>query len=75
MATLHRSGAWKIAVYGREHGVPHFHLEGPDFRCSVTIASREPIVGSAPRAALAAARAWAKAHEAELLAKWAELNG
>jgi hypothetical protein len=24
MVTMHRAGNWKIAVYGRDHGVPHF---------------------------------------------------
>jgi hypothetical protein len=71
---MHRHGSWKIAVYGREHGVPHFHVEGPDFRCSVAIASRELIIGSAPAAVLADAAAWAEVHEAELAAKWRELN-
>lgn len=48
MVTLYRTGRWKIAVYGREHGVPHFHIEGPTFRCSVSIADLEVIVGTVP---------------------------
>lgn len=67
-------GNWKIAVYGAEHGVPHFHVEGPGFRCSVSIATGEVIIGDAPSRVLAQARAWAAAHAADLAAKWRELN-
>lgn len=74
MVALHRQGAWKIAVYGAEHGMPHFHIEGPGFRASVAIATRQVIVGQVPAHVLAAARAWAAANESRLLAKWRELN-
>ena len=74
MVTLHREARWKIAVYGRDHGVPHFHVEGPGWRCSVAIATLEMIVGQAPKAELAAARAWAEPRKAELLATWRRLN-
>jgi hypothetical protein len=75
MVTMHRRRNWKIALYGRDHGIPHFHVEGPGFRCSVSIATRELIIGDAPAAVLAQAKAWAEAHEGELSAKWQELNG
>lgn len=75
MVTMYRQAGWRIAVYGREHGAPHFHVEGPGFRCSVAIATRRLLVGSAPAAVLAAATLWAEAHEDELAAKWQELNG
>jgi hypothetical protein len=74
MVTMYRQANWKIAIYGGEHGIPHFHVEGPDFRCSVAIATGELIVGDAPARVLAAARIWADAHERELAAKWQELN-
>jgi hypothetical protein len=74
MVTMHRAAGWKIAVYGREHGVPHFHIEGPGFRCSISIATLELIIGSAPAAVLREARAWAGEHKAALTAKWRELN-
>jgi hypothetical protein len=75
MVTLHRQDNWKIAIYGADHGVPHFHIEGPDFRCSVGIQSGDVIVGSVSRQVLAAARQWATANKASLAAKWKELNG
>ena len=75
MVTLHRGASWKIAVYGREHGVPHFHIEGPGYRCSVAIATLDVIIGHVPPAVLGRARAWARVHRAELLRAWQELNG
>ena len=69
-----RKARWKIAVYGREHGVPHFHVEGPTFRCSVGIASLEIIVGAAPVAVVREAIEWARPNRALLLQTWRNLN-
>lgn len=74
MVTLHRRDAWKIAVYGAEHGVRHFHIEGRTFRCSVAIGSWDVIVGTAPHRVLAEALEWAVENEDALTAKWEELN-
>jgi len=74
MVTLLRGANWKIAVYGRDHGVPHYHIEGPGFRCSVSIATGEVIIGGAPADVLRQARAWAKANSAALASIWQELN-
>jgi len=75
MVTVHRGTGWKIAVYGREHGVPHFHIEGPDFHCSVCIRTLDVIVGTAPAAVMKAACAWARTNRVALTTKWQELNG
>lgn len=74
MVTLQRGPNWKIAVYARDHGVPHFHIEGPGFRCSVAIASLEVIIGTVPNGVLREANAWARENRVDLLAKWQELN-
>jgi hypothetical protein len=74
MVTVYRGSGWKIAVYGREHGVPHFHIEGPDFRCSVRIDTLEVIVGTAPADVLKSVCAWARRNRTHLNAKWHELN-
>lgn len=74
MVTLTRGPNWKIAVYGREHGVPHFHIEGPDFRASVGIESLEVIIGHAPARVMNDAIEWARSNQMELRAKWQELN-
>ena len=74
MVTLHRGPNWKIAVYARDHGIPHFHIEGPGFRCSIAIASLEVIIGNAPRKVLVSALRWALAHQTELQNEWERLN-
>ncbi len=74
MVTVYRGSNWKIALYGRDHGIPHFHIEGPGFRCSVSIETGETIIGSAPADVLRDAKAWAAENRATLLAKWQELN-
>jgi len=74
MVTMYRGPNWKVSVYGREHGVAHFHIEGPGFRASVGIATLEVIIGAVPARVLDDALAWAREHQAELLAKWQELN-
>lgn len=74
MVTMFRGTGWKIAVYGRDHGIPHFHIEGPDFRCSVAIMSLELIIGTAPPQVLRAAKDWAGQNQDVLMHKWHELN-
>lgn len=75
MTTIQRARNYKIAVYSNDHGIPHFHLEGADFRCSISIASLQVLVGDAPRRVLRDALAWAADHQPELLAEWHKLNG
>ena len=74
MVTMYRGAGWKIAVYGREHGVPHYHVEGPGFRCSVSIVTHTVIIGTAPAQTLRAARSWARKNQPALMLKWQELN-
>ena len=75
MVTMYRAARWKVAVYGREHGVPHFHIEGPAFRCSVAIADLEVVVGTVPAAVLDEAIMWARDNRNLLMRTWKELNG
>ena len=74
MVTVHRSSNWKIALYARDHGIPHFHIEGREFRCSVGIATLEVIIGDVPSDVLDEARCWARRNRNLLTAKWLELN-
>jgi hypothetical protein len=74
MVTFYHAATWKIAVYGREHGVPHFHVEGRGFRCSVSIETHELIIGVAPTPILKIARDRAREHRAHLMSTWLELN-
>ncbi|QTF92182.1 DUF4160 domain-containing protein [Halomonas sp. BM-2019] len=75
MTTMMRTHSWKIAVYGNEHGVPHFHIEGPGYRCSVAIDTLQVIIGRVPTRVLKEATQWAREHQAELSAEWHRLNG
>jgi hypothetical protein len=75
VVTLYRAARWKIAIYAGDHGIPHYHIEGPGYRCSVAIASGEVIIGSVPANVLRGARDWAEPRAVELMAKWQELNG
>lgn len=74
MVTMYRGSRWKIAIYGGDHGVPHFHIEGADFRCSIAIESFELIVGKAPVSILREALEWARPNQALLMQTWRELN-
>lgn len=74
MVTMTRGSNWKISVYGREHGIPHFHVEGPGFRASVGIESLEMIVGSVPPKIFDQAIGWASENKVMLMTKWKELN-
>lgn len=75
MVTMHRGPRWKVAVYGRDHGVPHFHIEGAEFRCSVGISTFDVIIGEVPAAVLREALAWARPNQSLLMRTWQELNG
>lgn len=75
MTTMERRGSWKICVYGAEHGVPHFHVEGHGFRCSVGIDTLHIIIGSAPSSVLREALAWAGQNQSNLRNEWHRLNG
>jgi hypothetical protein len=74
MTTMHRDRNWKIQVFGREHGVAHFHVWTPNAAAVIAIETLAVLSGAADAKALEEARAWAVAHRAELLAEWRRLN-
>ena len=74
MPTLTRLSNGKIAVYANDHGEPHFHIEAPDRRCSVSIARLAVIVGVVKAPLPAEALAWAKVNQTLLDSRWKELN-
>ena len=59
-----------IAMYHREHGVPHFHAYYGGFEASIAIDSLELLAGSLPTRAFRLIRKWAALHKAELLENW-----
>jgi hypothetical protein len=75
MTRLHHNRNWKIEVFGREHGVPHFHLHWPDGRASISIETLEVIIGNPPASILAEARSWARDNRALVWGEWQKLNG
>ena len=74
MPTLKRLTNGKIALYANDHGEPHFHVETPDARCSVSIIRLVVIVGGVARVTLDEALAWATEHQELLRTRWKELN-
>ena len=74
MVTLHRSRTWKIEVFGREHGIAHLHVSGPDFRATVNIETGEIIAGSLSVAVLKQARQWLDVNRDLALKLWKERN-
>ena len=74
MVTLHRSRNWKIEVFGREHGVAHVHVTGPEFRATVSIETGEIIAGSLPIVILKEVRQWLDGHRDVALKLWKERN-
>jgi len=70
MTTLERRRNWKISVYGREHGVPHVHVTGPEFRAVLEIASGQVLVGQLPLAVLLEVQQWLDARREHVMAHW-----
>ncbi len=71
---MHRDRNWKIQVFGREHGVPHFHVWTPSAAAVIAIETLAVLSGAVDTKTLEEARAWANIHRADLLAEWRRLN-
>ena len=74
MTRLHQNRNWKIEVFGREHGIPHFHLRWPEGRASIAIETLDVIIGRPPAAILAESRQWAEVNREQLRVAWHVLN-
>ena len=59
-----------IAMYYREHGIPHFHAIYAGDEATIAIDTLNPIAGSLPDRALRLVREWAALHRGELRANW-----
>jgi Domain of unknown function (DUF4160) len=59
-----------IAMYYREHGVPHFHALYGEYEISIAIESLEGLNGEFPPRALRLVKRWANLHREELLKNW-----
>lgn len=75
MPTIKRLPACSITLYAGDHLPPHFHARFQDGReALVEIASLVVLSGQVSRRELAVALEWAADNQAELAAKWEELN-
>jgi len=70
MTTLERRNNWKISVYGREHGMLHIHVNGPNFRAVVAIDNGAILSGALPLAVLREVNDWLDIRRMEVLAQW-----
>jgi hypothetical protein len=59
-----------IAMYYREHGVPHFHAFYGGYEASISIESLNLLAGELPPRALRLVKQWASLHREELLRDW-----
>lgn len=59
-----------IAMYHREHGIPHFHAVYAGRRASIAIETLEILGGSLPDRAYRMVREWGELHRIELEANW-----
>ena len=59
-----------IAMYYREHGVPHFHALYAGYEASIAIGTLKILRGDLPPRALRLVKQWAAMHQNELLRDW-----
>lgn len=76
MPTIKTFANCRLAIFPREHGVPHFHLEFTDGdRCAVAIGSHTILAGEVhPERKLAEPLAWALENQELLFQKWKEIT-
>lgn len=74
MPRLARFSSTEIAIYFADHPPPHFHVLGRNGQAQVAIDDFRVIARSG-RVDLTEALVWARAHQAELIARWDELSG
>ena len=59
-----------IAMYYKEHGVPHFHAKYGEFRGALSIEDLKLIEGSLPKRVRSLVLEWAFEHREELAENW-----
>ncbi|MDA1087996.1 MAG: DUF4160 domain-containing protein [Verrucomicrobia bacterium] len=60
-----------IAIYWKEHGVPHFHAKYGNHRASFGIADLRRLEGKLPPRVTGLVLEWAALHQDELMQDWA----
>lgn len=76
MPTIKVFSNYRLAIYPRDHGIPHFHLEFTNGdRCAIAIETGEVVVGEITSARrLKEALAWARENHGFPLQQWKEIN-
>jgi len=66
----------KVCMYAGDHAPPHFHVRGPGWTASITIASFRILKGRGPKADLEEAIKWAMMpnNMYRLAYEWRRLN-
>ncbi len=64
----------QIFIYGREHGIPHFHAKYQGSEIVIAIGTLAILEGSIAGRAFGLVMEWAALHNAELSAAWAALQ-
>jgi len=59
-----------IAIYWKEHGVPHFHAKYQGWRASFSITDFRLLEGGLPPRVTGLVLEWATVHQDELMADW-----
>lgn len=59
-----------IAIYWKEHGVPHFHAKYGGCRASFSMEDMRLLEGRLPPRVMALVVEWAAKHQDELLVNW-----
>ncbi len=59
-----------IAIYWKEHGVPHFHAKYGNHRASFSIEDLRLLEGELPPRVTGLVLEWASLHREELMADW-----
>lgn len=59
-----------IALYSREHGIPHFHARYGEYRAVFAISDLRVLEGELPRRVRALVLEWAFEHRNELMENW-----
>jgi hypothetical protein len=59
-----------IAMYHKEHGVPHFHAKYGEYRGVFSISDLQLIEGYLPKRVLSLVLEWAFEHRNELMEDW-----
>jgi hypothetical protein len=59
-----------IAIYWKEHGIPHFHAKYGSYRASLSIEDLRLLEGILPPRVLALVVEWAAKNRSELMENW-----